>query len=396
MAKKTDDVGYSTEKKPPLEKVAVPHNPQGLCPESFRDKILIHTLHDGNCIPKALCELDSIKALEKKGELQHDFIKERDWGANIVASRLAYTLGLPYYYRVNIARIVFDFNRFPGSSPPLARPLDRLAIIPPFAQILPHQIKRDLLEKIYDSISVQMEDALDKKKLFISIHTYDEHNMSQTQRPEVSILTRALSYQQNSLLPYNLFSPLFPDVLAECTADRILRDRLALTLQRSGIEVEHNYPYCLPDGSLEVRSLPWLYFREVRRCYNDAHPEHINDEDFIFVWKMLLNTNLRHADAETLSGYLHRFRRAPQGELQRYQRAEAAYAKVTAFLESKSDFVAAYRNSPSRTSALGIEVRKDLVWDFENGLPIAPKEEAARQIADKIALGFAEYLTQDH
>ena len=49
----------------------------------------------------------------------------------------------------------------------------------------------------------------------------------------------------------------------------------------------------------------------------------------------------------------------------------------------------------ARPSTLLIEVRKDLVWHFENGRPIGPNEIEARRIARIIAAGIFRYLNDD-
>ncbi|MBW2733683.1 MAG: N-formylglutamate amidohydrolase [Deltaproteobacteria bacterium] len=390
-----DCVDYRADDCAPFEFVKVTPNRTPLCPEEYRSRIMVHTVHDGDVIPDWILSAPQLKKIVRSGELCSKYTIERDWGANIVAQCLAETLGLAGYYRVTTARMVMDFNRFPGSSPPDALQIDRMAIIQPLSHLLDHDQKRLILEKYYDQISHGMEAALDGKLLFLGIHSYDEHNASLTQRPEVSILTRALSYQQRSRLPYNQFDPLFPDVLAESSAHRVLRDRLALTLEKSGLLVEHNYPYCLPDGSLEIRSQPWLFFREVRRRFNSKHAETIHDPAFELVWEMLLNTNLRLADAEALSGYLHRFRKAPGGRETEFSAARAAYDQIHRFVKNRPQLVGDYRNYANRTSAIGVEVRKDLVWEFDGLHPIQPREHKAREIASKLALGVAEYLVKD-
>lgn len=390
-----DCVEYRVDDCPPFEFVQVAPDGAPLCPEEFRDKILLHTVHDGNVIPDWLLGAPQIQRLMQSGQMCRNYIIERDWGADLVARSLAETLGLPGYYRVTTARMVMDFNRFPGSSAPDASQIDRMAIIQPFAQLLNHDQKRVILEKYYDQVSHGMDAALEGKLLFLAMHTYDEHNESLTQRPEISILTRALSYQQRSRLPYNQFDPLFPDVLAESSAHRVLRDRLALTLEKSGLLVEHNYPYCLPDGSLEIRSQPYLFFREVQRRFTNKHEHTTHDPAYRLVWEMLLNTNLRVADGEALSGYLHRFRKAPAGREAEFSAARAAYEEIRRFIDNRPHMVDDYRNSPNRTSALGVEVRKDLVWEFDGDRPSKPREDNARDIARKIALGLAEYLVKD-
>lgn len=391
----SEALAYTTTPRPPLELIRVPQNPQGLCPPEYRERLLVHTVHDGATIPDYVLDAEGVQQLEREGTLWQLYVRERDWGANMVAEELAHALGLEGYWRVNIARVVLDFNRFPGESPPDDEALDRMAILYPFSRLLDHQRKRRLLEHCYDAISERMEQALAGKLISLAIHTYDRHNPTETQRPAISLLTRALSYQQGSRLPYNTFDPLFPDVLAESSANRVLRDRIALTVEKAGLDVEHNYPYCLPDGSLEVRSQPWLFFREVRRQLIRERPAVERDPAFTRVFEMLLNTNLRLADAEALAGYLRRFRRAPAGREAEFEAAARAYDELRAFLAARPSFVEDYRRSTDRTSALGVEVRKDLVWELERGQPVNARPAQARTIAQTLALGIAEYLQRD-
>ena len=93
-----------------------------------------------------------------------------------------------------------------------------------------------------------MDQAVRDKVVKIAVHTYDRYNANGTERPEVSLVTRALGYQLDNELPYGVFDPLYPDILAEVTVDRILRDRVSLNLKKAGIPVAHNYPYLPPEG----------------------------------------------------------------------------------------------------------------------------------------------------
>ena len=387
-------VNYVTECDAPFECVPVEPSEAPYCPAELRGLIVVDTVHDGNFIPARLLTSPKICRLQEDGTLWRHYVTERDWGANRIAAHLARRLGMAGYHRVNMARVVMDFNRFPGSTPPDVDPLDRLAINPPFAQHLSYEEKRYVLETYYDAISSGMESALEGKLIKLSIHTYDEHNRSLTQRPEVSLLTRSLSYQRHSKLPFGLFDPLFPSVLAESCATRILRDRLALTLEKDGMIVEHNYPYCLPDGSLEIRSQTWFFFQHLRHCYEAANPGR-DDDGHALVWDMLLNTNLRSSEAEALFGYLHRFRRVPTGDDAPYARAQLAYEQLTAFLDTHPTLLDDYRASPNRASSISIEVRKDLLWQFEGTTPIAPIPGRAERIAEKLAEGLGTYLTED-
>ena len=102
------------------------------------------------------------------------------------------------------------------------------------------------------------------KDIKIAIHTYDTHNKTGTIRPHLSLLTRSFGYQNENEMPYGVFDPLYPDVLAEFTCDRVLRDRISLTLEKIGLPVAHNYPYLLPDGSGDAFSGMVIFFEAAR------------------------------------------------------------------------------------------------------------------------------------
>jgi len=322
---------------------------------------------------------------------------ERDWGANVVAEELARALGLAGYYRVNIARVLMDFGRFPGITPRNAEHLHRYAINYPFSKLLSYQQKKHLFERVYDPMSRLIEDYVRHKFLKIAIHTYDTHNPSGTLRPPTSLVTRSVSIQRHSEMPLGVFDPLYPDILAEFTADRILRDRISLTLEKANISVAHNYPYSFPEGSIEVRSQVWFFFNYVRECFEARHPESRDDDAFQRVWQMLLDTNLRDSSSDALRSYIHLFRRAPDDERDLYARARAAYEQVADFVEADNRAVVSnYRFASERPSSIGIEVRKDLVWEFdEHGQPKQPRFEAARHVARVIAQAVITYLNED-
>jgi hypothetical protein len=365
-------------------------------PAEFRDRIAINTLHDGDVMPARLLKCAGIASLAGNGALRDSYVRGRDWGANLVAGHLAHFLGLAGHHRVNVARVVVDFNRFPGSSRPGAGPLETLAIGSPFAELLGHDDKYHVLEHWYDPISDRMEAAIGGKLIVLSVHTYDERNPSLTLRPEVSILSRSDSYQRDSRLPYGLFDPLFPDVLVESSSKRILRDRLALTLEKAGYRVEHNHPYCLPDGSFEIRSQPWFFFQHLRDLFEADHPDTSDQPQFDMVWGMLLNTNLRRGDSDALSGYLHRYRPPPTGRAASFENARTAYETIADYLTARRrSLVDGYRNSRDRVSTLSIEIRKDLVWRFDGSAPVGPLDDNARQLASILAAAVATYLRED-
>ena len=383
-----------TEEGAPFEHINI--EPQGdLCPPALKSQLIVDTVHDGSMIPTEILTLPAMQRLVDSGALYSAFVAERDWGANMFASDLPSSLGLDRYHRVNVSRVLMDFNRFPGSTHPGTHPLERMAINAPVSEVLGHDAKAKILETYYDEISSRMEAALSNKLIKLAIHTYDEHNVTLTQRPEVSILSRSHSYQSNSRMPFGHFDPMYPDVLAESSASRVLRDRIALTLEKAGLVVEHNYPYCLPDGSIEIRAQVWFFFRHLKQLFEDAHPGTQDDPAYARVWTLLLNTNLRDAYSEALFSFLHRFRKPPEDRILEFQAADRAYEHIANFLGSQPGLVDAYRSSPTRPSTLSIEVRKDLLWRFEDGRPVEPRRENSRRLARRLAEAIATYLTED-
>lgn len=392
---------YGKNDDPPFEFVETEISPDATLAVPLRDRILVHTVHDGDVIPDRFRVDASGSPLVDPEDLERRFVQERDWGANLVARELASQLGIAGYGRCKIARVLLDFNRFPGSTPPsITEPLERLAINTPFVTALDHQQKMSLLKNYYDQISDLIEErSLVGKLIMIGVHTYDEHNASLTQRPDISVMYQAAGYQRESRMPYGVFDPLYPDLLGESTCSPILRDRISLNLERTGFRVSHNHPYPLPEGSMEVRAQVWYFFLFLKESFEAEFPETKEDEAYRMVWTMLQNTNLRLAEGEALRSYLHRYRRMPFGKIESYQAAERAYAHVSRYLDN-STVVEAYQRSPDRPSSLAIEVRKDLVCDFdpETGRPLPLSQvfsDRAQLIAKVIAGAVATYFETD-
>ena len=91
------------------------------------------------------------------------------------------------------------------------------------------------------------------------------------------------------------------------------------------------------------------------------------------------------------------YRRPSSRESTLYERAIHAYRHINSFVQDTDrNIIGDYRLSPNRCMSLGIEVRKDLIWDFaEDGTPLQPKIEEAHKIADKIAEAVAIYFNED-
>ncbi|MGC6509739.1 MAG: hypothetical protein ACON4U_15045 [Myxococcota bacterium] len=362
----------------------------------YKGAVSVDVVHDGNCIPHQFMVNGKGEPHDEKIIGQH-YVLERDWGANIVAKKLSETLALDSFFTVNIARCLLDFGRFPGITKQGASHLGRFAINQPFATLLNYQQKQYLLESYYDVISKEMEHYLQNRLLKIAIHTYDPYNASGTLRPEVSLVTRMLGYQLESRMPIGVFDPLYPDILAEFTVDRILRDRISLTLEKQGIPVAHNYPYLLPEGSIEVRHQVWRFFKWLQAHFEKRFPQTVTKESYQSVWNMLQDTNLRSAEASTLRSVLHLFRRPPEDSRLRTNAAVQAYHHIADFVHTDNDAVVEeYRLSPDRCMALGIEIRKDLVWKLDSkGAPIELAPERGLYIAEQIGKAIITYLNED-
>ncbi|MEE2787938.1 MAG: hypothetical protein VX589_11415 [Myxococcota bacterium] len=361
---------------------------------------MVDVIHDGNMIPPEIIAKVDLDVPGRREALETAFFRERDWGAESVARALAAALHLPGYHRVNLARCLLDFGRFPGITPSQATHLGRFAINTPFSQWLDRTQKRMLLNEYYDAISLSMDVALASKLLKIAIHTYDKRNPTAFERPAVSILTRPHGHQRLQSRPLPNFDPSFPSRIVEYTADRLLRARLALTLEEAGLHTANNFPYSLPEGSVEVRAQV-LYFYQFLRDQFEHHfaddaPSGLQAEARNLVWTMLLDTNLRSSSSEALRSYLHHFRTPPRGSKRLFQQAGHEYERIVSFLDTqRDDLIEHYQQSLLCPSTIIIEIRKDLVWQFDGESPVGPKPANARRIARLIALAIQQYLVND-
>jgi hypothetical protein len=364
--------------------------------EDTLSRITIDVIHDGEHLPQEFT-VDAEGRAIPEDLIEESYVRERDWGALMVAERIAVGLGLTEVYTVNTARCLMDFGRFPGVSRKGASHLGRAAVNEPFASRLSSAQARKVLEDHYDAISNTMDSAIRGRQLKIAVHTYDRTNPTGTERPQVSIVSRAQGYQNDGVMPYGVFDPLYPDILAEFTVDRILPSRIGLVLERAGVPVAHNYPYLLPEGSPEVRHQVWSFFDWLQARWEAERPDTEGDPAYLAVWEMLKDTNLRSAEAGSLRAYIHRLRRAPPGEEAEFSEAEEAYRRLVAFVGKEGEaLVKEYRFSPDRAMSFGIEVRKDLLYRFDDrGRPLELCPERGLKIADLLAEAILIYLTDD-
>lgn len=385
---------YIAEDKSPVRFVEVTNNNLGM-PDFFTDKISVDVIHDGAYIPPKFLVDEHGEPLDPD-TIQRHYVTERDWGANFVAEKVASNLGVNGYLTVNTARCLMDFGRFPGSSKDDATHLGRHAINYPFTDWLSLSQKRGVLEEHYDSISDSFDEYLQGRVLKVAIHTYDQYNESGTERPMVQLVTRMLSYQMEGRMPVDIFDPMYPDVLADFTVDRVLMSRLSLNLEKQHITVGNNYPYLLPEGAMEVRHQVWLFFDWYHKRFANEFPETATDNAYTAVWRMLQDTNFRSAESAALRSVIHLYRRGFGRRGDFYERAVHAYNHIQGHLISKPELIKEYRFNPMRCMSLGIEVRKDTLWDLDaQGNPIEPKFEQIDHIGKLISTAVIQYFTQD-
>ena len=393
----------------PMEQVTVKPDQRD---EELDRKIMIHTIHGGDVIPPRF--RDALSRHYPDDDVDRRLLKrydeEKDWGANQLAHQLAEKLGLGGYWRINTARVLLDFGRFPGTTRAKAGHLDRFAINYPFSSALDFAEKKELLEQQYDVISSRYEAANEGKTIKLAVHTYDPYNPSfargerGTPRPELSLIHRSASYARDMRMPYGIFDPIFPDRLAECTADRKLTARISLHLEKNGLSVSLNHPYYLPDGSLEIRSQVWFFFKYLRRIYEQAHPAAGGNPAHEMVWRMLQDTNLRRSDSESLRSYIHLFRKAPPGDKEAlYREARQDYERISDFFdEYREEIIRNFQKSDLHINSLILEVRKDLLWwfrDSEGKQPVYGAEgirwDNICRIAETIAQAIKIYFRKD-
>ena len=376
-------------------------------PPSTHHRLLIDTPHDGQVIPAPFWDAmvsGAQNPSEVEGLIHEHYAIERDWGASLVADALSVALnqlGYPSegHYRSHIARVLLDFARFPGSTPPSANHLHRFAINYPCSHYLDHHHKQQLLEHYYDANSALLEPLMQNKRVKISLHTYDPYNKGGTLRPCVSVINRPISYQLHSMMPTGCFDPLYPSELLEHTADRKLTYRLTLAFEEANLSASHNYPYLLPNGSVEVRAQVWNFFQFLRDHFEAESPQTVSQIAYQSVWQLLLDTNLRSTQSEDLRSYLHMFRRSPAHLTPMYLAARHAYEDIAQFFNSRRDqLLATYRASPDRVSTFALEVRKDCIWRFQDKMcriPLEPRYDQVHKIAEILAQALIAYLQDD-
>ncbi len=377
-----------------------PYELRGVRPDLLEDwdrHVIVDEIHDGDRVPA------SIEALYQddgafRPEVEAAFIRERDWGASAVAERLAFHLGLRGYQHVQAARVACDYNRFRGWSVPEAGHLGRRALFPPASELLSPEAGEHALATCFDpilaAIMARCEEAfdggpvIDSRLTRITVHTYDERAGEGHRRPKTSLIFTPFEYHEYARLPASIYPPVFPDRLAEFTADRALAYRMALLLEKNYLPVAVNSPYFLPLGGAEMRLQVWCFLRNleqvVARIGSAAEVARFQP-----LWALLAQV-----DTPWIGRQLHTDDQARLTEL-------CAWVQ-TNHLEA----VERYRYSAYRPNAIEVEVRKDVVYagswqTLSDGREAyVPEEGGLRhdeidRVALVLATGIREYLTKD-
>lgn len=355
------------------------------------DPITVFSIHDGDRIPRGPLGPQAA-VIATRPEIQSAFLRERDWGADLVAQHLAEALGLGGRLRVDLARVVLDFGRFPGVSEATEGYLSRRALSPPIADLITQKAKHRLITGYYDRMALAFARQTAAARISVGVHTFDRPGEGTAAGGTLELVTRPLQYPQGEGV--RSFDPLFPDVLCGPTCNRSFV--LQTVLDRAPYLHGLDHSYDMPEGSVEIRLQAWRYFRFLRKQFIAAHPETRDREGHQRVWSMLLDITRRTSDGELLRGYLHDYRDAPSGQRALFAEARRAYLEIARHLDlHENDLVHGYRFSTERPSCIAIEVRRDLLVDVdaETGT-VVPRPDAAAKAAEVAAL--AAPVIQEH
>ena len=386
--------------EPVYAPIEVPYALRGQRPEKLEEwdrHVIVDVIHDGAHIPPALePHLGSNGSLDN--QVRAAYMRERDWGAEAVAERLAFHLGLRGYQSKQSARVLCDYNRFRGRTQAGSGHLGRRALFPPASELLSQDAAEQVLAQCYDRVTEGLfnrareafEGTLvrDSRLLRITVHTYDDKVGAGHRRPKTSLIFTPFEYHEFARLPTNVYAPVFPDRLAEFTADRTLAYRMALLLEKNYLPVAVNSPYFLPLGGAEMRLQVWCYMQHLRQQVG------------------ILGTESEIARFEPLWPVLEKVDE-PWGARTILPEHMALLEELTQFIERhRFETVERYRYSAYRPNAIEVEVRKDIVWkgawqQLDDGHDaFVPEPGGIRldeidRVASVMAAGIRTYLTQD-
>jgi hypothetical protein len=390
-------------------------NPNHRSADTSASTVRLATIHTGSIVPRRFWEAYEAWASNicSRQVLETAHLGENDWGADHVAYAVAQVINSPAFHRVRLARTVVDSARFPGVTPPYCvTAARRLAIAPPFSEIeldggAHHQLRCALLAAYDDVVNAiqQSEDAVAASAgtdtpvapaISLSVHTYDPRNPSLTERPDVGVVHVPYNFFTEHGLSPGSYDPLFPPELADSTADPHLAECIAGRLESHGYRVGRNYPYQLPEGSIEMRFQVRSYFHYLRRIVRQQFNEPEGSEA---VWRMLIDVTHRDPSSAALRSALHAYL-PPQPPVEdELAQSVSTYRRIEQWLRTNlgRSVLLGYARSRLRPSALLVELRRDLVWDISTRrhaetIRTRGKETNICRLSAAIGEGILDYL----
>ncbi len=340
------------------------------CPGA--ERFFVGSIHDGNGIPG---EFLSPRA-ERAEELSRTYAAARDWGATLLAGKIAARLHVPQVFRVDLARLVLDVDRLPSAQRWGEGWLE------------PSQV-RHLMSEHYDEVVGAVGAACANATLELSVHTSDVHALDGRVRPPVTLRSRVDATPGSTG-----YDPLLPEALFASTADPRLRGRLVLGLAEAGFDVTENLPRPLAAHSLDIRVLASRWFTGLERAFDLAHPSSIrNERAWRMVWEMLEDVHQRICCP--LRGHVHLLQRAPEGREVQFEAARILYADLARFAASvQEDLLHEATRGADHLDALAVVVRKDLIWNSVEGPFGAPRMDVIHALARAIASAIRGHQEQ--
>lgn len=396
--------------------------------EDYRQHLLIDVVHDGEAIPddRRLAGLGKLLAdAERRPELLADHARERDWGAECVARELARALEAPGYWRVTIARGLLDFNCFPGVSRRPTRHPERYAMRPPWTTFLEPADVREVLE-YYDRIAERLRDVCELKVkrgnelrkldplrsqfVRLAVHTFEADSTSGRTGPTLRVLHRLEARDPESDPAAEAFDPVYPEALAESSADPRLAYRIGLAARPDETGISVDFPDELAPGSIESRLRVWLFMRHLQEQFM-VDPETApywermqtvpqrGRAAWDLVWEMLRGTSNRSVEAAALSNYLHRYgQRGPHLAETFLHECAAVWREVRNFRDRHlPELLRGFGQAAGLPGSLAVEC--DRAFLCRGRRPDSSYHEVdvgrARAVAEVLARGIREWRRED-
>ncbi len=363
------------------------------------DPICLFTLHDGDAVPRDALGTDA-DTVAAHPELNAAFVRRRDWGASLVAREIGDALGLKRRANVPLARVILDAGRFPGVSPRGVPPSTRRAVSPPLADLITGETKHHLIAHYYDAIARGLARWMTDARIILNVRTYMPDGPHCRPASSIQIVNRRMRYTAQDPSPGQppdgVFDPLFPATLFGPNCNRSLMLQTVVDQAPDARAARLDHAYMMPEGSVEIRTQVWAFFRFLRRRFNEVFPRTRDDIAYRITWAMLLDVTRRSLDAELLRGYLHSYREAPADQRALFAEARRAYVAIGRFLDLHQEtLVHGYRFSTERPSCITVEVRKDLFFELDLERGTARRRADAVDNARAVAQGIAPLVLEN-